>query len=180
MNNVKSLLVPQYKMRNTVLFLVGLVGIALGAPRNSQRIVGGTVTDIKDWPFVAALLYKYGNVFTQACGGTIITATAILSAANCIHGDFVSSWRVRVGSTNANSGGDIHTFGTFSYPNNYNPKNYDNDISVLRTTTSFVWNVNVQPVDIASSNYQLGDNKIVWAIGWGSISVSVYCMYYYE
>lgn len=51
---------------------------------NPARIAGGTVAQISDYPFATALLSNQGQgAYLQACGGTIISPTAILSAASC-------------------------------------------------------------------------------------------------
>lgn len=47
--------------------------------------MGGTVTNIANWPFASALLYSSNLVgYFQECGGTILTTTAILTAAHCV------------------------------------------------------------------------------------------------
>jgi secreted trypsin-like serine protease len=51
------------------------------------RISGGEPTTISKYPFAAALLTNSGtgSTYLQRCGGTIITSSAILSAASCYH-----------------------------------------------------------------------------------------------
>lgn len=46
-----------------------------------SRIVGGTNADRKTWPFIVSLSYR-GSHF---CGGSIITAEWVLSAAHCLY-----------------------------------------------------------------------------------------------
>lgn len=51
-----------------------------------QRIVGGSVTTINQYPYAVAMLHNqrgWSNVYTQWCGGTILTSRTILSAAHC-------------------------------------------------------------------------------------------------
>ncbi|CAH2050755.1 unnamed protein product, partial [Iphiclides podalirius] len=52
----------------------------------------------------------------------------------------------------------------------YNSRTQDNDIAVLRSASTFSFNNNVRAGNIAGSNYNLGDNQVVWAIGWGATS----------
>ncbi|GBP49561.1 Trypsin CFT-1 [Eumeta japonica] len=55
-----------------------------GESRVSQRIVGGSTAAISQYPYAASLLHSWNSViFRQLCGGTIITTTAVLSAAQC-------------------------------------------------------------------------------------------------
>lgn len=83
-------------------------------------------------------------------------------------------WRTRVGSSSANSGGDIYlSLNISNYPQ-YNPSYEDNDFSLLRTSTNIVYRtITVQPGNIAGSNYNLADNQVVWAIGWGETWVNI-------
>lgn len=52
--------------------------------RTSARIVGGTVTTINQWPYMANIMVRSGNFFSQFCGGTIINNRSVLSAAHCV------------------------------------------------------------------------------------------------
>ncbi|KAI8438836.1 hypothetical protein MSG28_011191 [Choristoneura fumiferana] len=141
------------------------------APRNPQRIVGGEVTSIEQYPYGAACMYSW-NLLTyhQSCGGAILNARAILSAAHCFIGDTPPRWRVRVGSTLANSGGVVHSLSDiFNHPE-YSGSTYDNDIAILHLATVITFNNQAQPASIAAPSYNLPDNDSVWAIGWGTTS----------
>ncbi|KPI95068.1 Trypsin CFT-1 [Papilio xuthus] len=158
-------------MRLSLILVVLGVAFAAAVPRNPQRIVGGSVTTITQYPYGAALLFSWTGVsFRQNCGGTIINNRAVLTAAHCTENDPPARWRVRVGSTNANSGGVVHNTQQIIMHPNYNNRNYDNDIAILRMSSNFAFNNNVRAGSIAGSNYNLGDNQPVWAIGWGAIT----------
>lgn len=81
-------------------------------------------------------------------------------------------WRARVGSTFANTGGEVHKLRSIILHKEYNDVNLDNDIAILRTTKNFTYNIEVQAALIVGASYELGDDKIVWAIGWGATYVS--------
>lgn len=86
-------------------------------------------------------------------------------------------WRIRVGSTFANSGGTVHQIDRLVLHASYDGR--DNDVAVLRTATNIIYIANtVAPATIASANYNLGDNQAVWAIGWGAIRVSLQFTYH--
>ncbi|KAJ8735786.1 hypothetical protein PYW07_007406 [Mythimna separata] len=155
-----------------LLALLALCFAAVAAvPSNPQRIVGGSLTTIDQYPTIASLLYTWNwSTYWQACGGSILNNRAILTAAHCTIGDANSRWRIRLGSTWANSGGVVHNVnGIINHPS-YNGNTLDNDISILRSATTFTFNNNVQAASIAGSNYNLGDNQAVWAAGWGTTS----------
>ncbi|XP_041974873.1 trypsin CFT-1-like isoform X2 [Aricia agestis] len=154
-----------------LLLALGLAAVA-AAPKNPQRIVGGSVTNIENYPGTASLLFSWwGATYTQACGGAILNNRAILSAAHCFDGDAASNWRIRIGSTNANSGGVVHNTNQIIMHPSYNRWNFDNDIAILRSSTVFTFNNQARAISIAGANYNLADNQVVWAVGWGATSV---------
>ncbi|XP_072936673.1 uncharacterized protein [Epargyreus clarus] len=152
--------------------LILLVALSLAAIANagpSGRIVGGFQTVIEQYPFSAALLnLQAGNNFRQRCGGSIINNRAILTAAHCLEGSSNAAWRIRVGSTNAHSGGVLHQPNRITIHPNYRRATLDSDIALLRSSTNYVFNQRVRPGSIAGSNYNVPDNTGVWAIGWGA------------
>lgn len=86
-----------------------------------------------------------------------------------------SRWRSRVGSTWGNSGGVVHLSSQIINHPQYNPNTENNDFSILRLSTNIQFNGNtVASATIAGPNYYLGDNQIVWAIGWGRTSVMAF------
>ncbi|XP_046978619.1 trypsin, alkaline C-like [Vanessa cardui] len=155
-----------------ILLALGLAAVT-AVPRNPQRIIGGSVTTIGQYPYGVALLFSWtgSGSFFQSCGGTILNNRAVLTAAHCLIGDPISRWRSRVGSTNANSGGVVHTTSRIIIHPSYNTGTLDQDIAILHIVGSFSFNNNVRAGRIAGSNYNLGDNQPVWAIGWGTTSV---------
>lgn len=54
----------------------------------------------------------------------------------------------------------------------YNRSINDNDVAILRSANTIVYGTLVQPGYIAGSSYYLADNQLVWAVGWGTTSVS--------
>uniref|UniRef100_A0A1L8EG37 trypsin n=1 Tax=Haematobia irritans TaxID=7368 RepID=A0A1L8EG37_HAEIR len=71
-------------------------------PRLEDRIVGGSVIDIKDMPYLVSLQGQY-----HFCGGSLIAKHYVLTAAHCTkgHQDFKPLFKVRIGSSNSHEGG---------------------------------------------------------------------------
>ncbi|XP_053621213.1 trypsin CFT-1-like [Plodia interpunctella] len=164
-------------MQTLIVYCIVLVAATFAAElpesisRNGQRIVGGSVTDISQWPEMAALLFSLGTTgHTQSCGGTILNQRSILSAAHCFYGLAPERWQVRLGSTNANSGGVVFTTQQIINHPQYSPLTNDNDIAILRVAGTISYGNNIRAGRIAGANYNLGDNQVVWATGWGLTS----------
>ncbi|RVE51120.1 hypothetical protein evm_004263 [Chilo suppressalis] len=152
-----------------------LVGIVLllaltadAAVTRDQRIAGGSVTTITNYPEMVSLLYSAGSSnHRQQCVGTILTNRAILTAGHCTYGHGRDRWRARVGSTNANSGGTVYSTQHITVHPFYNTLTLDSDIAIIRTSSNIQFNNLVRAGNIAGPNYFLGDNQVVWAAGWG-------------
>ncbi|XP_022821673.1 trypsin, alkaline B-like [Spodoptera litura] len=139
------------------------------AASNPQRIVGGQLTTIDQYPSISSLLYSENLVaWFQRCGGIIINNRAILSAAHCFYRDPINRWRIRVGSTFAHSGGVMHAASNVIIHPNFDDRTLDSDICVVHSASAFTFNNNVRAASIAGSNYWVGDYQPVWAAGWGS------------
>ncbi|XP_011557938.2 trypsin, alkaline A-like [Plutella xylostella] len=158
-------------MRSLFLLVLGAIAVSGAAvPRTSQRIVGGSATTIDRYPFGAVVLFlSNGGFFRQHCGGSIINENAVLTAAHCLHRRRNDQFRIRVGSTQASSGGSVHAVNRLISHASFNHNTQDNDLAIMRTTTQ----INFLPGLVAAgtfagSNYNVPDGASVWAIGWGA------------
>ncbi|CAG9796396.1 unnamed protein product [Diatraea saccharalis] len=155
--------------RTVLQFLILLIP---AAPKTPQRIVGGSLTTINQHPDIVSLLWSWNeaNNHFQVCGGSIINSRSVLTAAHCTVGAQSFIWRFRLGSTFANSGGVVHLTSQIINHPQYNRVNYDNDIAIIRTSSNIVFSNVVRQASIAGANYNLADNQVVWAAGWGATS----------
>ncbi|KAI5639631.1 trypsin domain-containing protein [Phthorimaea operculella] len=160
-------------MKSIIVFTLCVVTASAGPTRNGvQRIVGGDLTTIDKYPFIAAMLANSGGAFFQSCGGSILNEKTILSAAHCYSGSraAASIWRVRVGSSFRSSGGVVHNVARIIDHPEYDSNGWDHDISVLHLETFMVFNNVVQQAVIAGPNYFVADNDPIWSVGWGQTS----------
>ncbi|XP_075975757.1 achelase-1-like [Anticarsia gemmatalis] len=159
-----------------LVFLIFCVAAALGDGFGS-RIINGDYSDIREHPQMVALLFAEDQLnHRQACGGCIVNQRSVLTAAHCFDDGrhLTGMWRMRIGSTYANSGGTVLAVDQITTHPNYNRWNFDSDIAILRSTTTIEYGLGVQPARLASSNFQLGDNFVVWAVGWGMTEYGVF------
>ncbi|KAI5642919.1 trypsin domain-containing protein [Phthorimaea operculella] len=156
-------------MNTALIVLMGVAAVAALPANDPSRIVGGSVTNIQQYPFaVAMLLSRGGSAHSQSCGGAIINNRSVLTAAHCFMFDPQNNqWRSRVGSTNANSGGIVFNTNQIINHPQFNRNNLDMDFAIVRVQGTFNFNNNVRAGNIAGPNYAVPDNAPVWAIGWG-------------
>ncbi|XP_055850452.1 trypsin-2-like [Episyrphus balteatus] len=128
---------------------------------NDTRIIGGRQIDISRVPFIVAIFYN--NEF--GCGGSILDSKNILTAAHCAIIEKGDQVKIRAGSSNRQSGGQLRIVKRILINSKYNPNTLDNDIAILQLDTPLTFNQNVKPVRLAS-NYR-PRSGIGFVAGWG-------------
>lgn len=108
--------------------------------------------------------------FVQKCGASILTTTALLSAASCfVSGGItqnVAWWQARVGSERV-SEGTTHNIRLIIPHENFSEQTNEHNIAVLRTATVIAYTASVGRAFIAGQAYPLPAQIPVQAIGWG-------------
>ncbi|XP_026761452.2 trypsin, alkaline A-like [Galleria mellonella] len=155
-------------------FLLFSCFIAYG---KAQYIAGGEAVNITEYPYAASLQYT-GSGADQTCGGVVLSATALLSAASCFYtangalynpGD----WRARVGSSFVSTDGRNYTIRLITAHPDFELTTRDNNIAVLRTV-SFIELVPglVEVARIAGGAFTIAPRNSISAIGWGAAKAS--------
>jgi trypsin len=133
----------------------------------TQKIVGGTVAGATDNPFQVALLTKSiaNNANAQFCGGTLVKANVIVTAAHC--SDFVTASQVQVltGTRNLDGTGTRRNVSKIAIHPSWNPNTSDYDVAVWTLSTS---TTGIPFATIASADPPVGTNLLV--TGWGTLS----------
>uniref|UniRef100_A0A1L8DQQ0 Putative trypsin-like serine protease n=1 Tax=Nyssomyia neivai TaxID=330878 RepID=A0A1L8DQQ0_9DIPT len=128
-------------------------------------VSGGEETNITQVPWQAAIYEKANDRFGHICGGSIITATAVVSAAHCFWNRGLSKlkhekeFQVVVGKTIRDYyGKDPYTTQTFNVTfidvfEQYNDYNglYTVDVAILELSSSIVYTPYIKPVCIVPS-----------------------------
>merc|ERR1711979_11243 len=110
---------------------------------------------------------------THFCGGTILDANTVLSAAHCFHNGH-QGVVVVAGSHKRNDNTGVQTSTISKSIHNqdakYNKANMDNDIIILKLTTALKFNKNVQPACLPAKTFDAPEKSKSMAVvsGWGT------------
>ncbi|KAL4800628.1 Allergen Der f 3 [Aspergillus venezuelensis] len=145
-----------------------LTASAAGGALANVDIVGGSNARITDFPYQVSIQQS-----GHKCGGTILDANHILTAAHCVSNNLDNPFRLRVraGSAQHASGGTlVRVSRIISHPN-YDAVTVANDVAVLRLARSLEFGSTIAPVQLPSSESDMpatGDRCSV--TGWGVMS----------
>merc|ERR1711988_105181 len=136
-----------------------------------DRIVGGTSAG-SAIPWQVSLRNSASGS-THFCGGTILDANTVLSAAHCFHNGH-QGVVVVAGShkRNDNTGVQTSTISKAIYNQDakYNKANMDNDIVILKLKTALKFNANVQPACLPATTFAPENKKSMSVVsGWGTL-----------
>ncbi|XP_066433078.1 prostasin [Eleutherodactylus coqui] len=154
-----------------VILLLGAVHLAYSQIAN--RIVGGQDGDIGTAPWLVSIRYN----LMHACGGSLLTAEYVLTAAHCVPPDHsTSDYDVLAGSTslaNSDSGAQsVLVDQVFRYPG-YSVDSQSGDIAVLKLKSLVAFSATVQSIRLPDPNVQFPPGMSCKIAGWGHIHFSV-------
>jgi secreted trypsin-like serine protease len=135
----------------------------------TEKIVSGYSIGISSAPWQVALLRYPGSTdyLSQFCGGSIISASWIVTAAHCVAGKTVSDIRVLAGagslSSSSYNGVSIKQIVSRS---DYNASSHDNDIALIQLTTPLQLNGSKAAIDLATAKPSGGSSAVI--TGWGN------------
>ncbi|CAH2057495.1 unnamed protein product, partial [Iphiclides podalirius] len=118
--------------------------------------------NVSQFPFMAALLMN-GQLW---CGGAIIVSDAILTAAHCLQ----LMLTVRVGSSNATSGGELYRVTDLFFHPNYKPNTLEFNFAVvkLHKNISMGHDLDADVIQYSRERVVPTDTQIAF-LGWGSV-----------
>ncbi|KAB0793865.1 hypothetical protein PPYR_13485 [Photinus pyralis] len=161
---------------NACLLLLFVTG-TLGAVSPLNYLFGTVPKDEYDWKIVGGSdapegAYPYQvslrSFGSHNCGGSIIDATTVMTAAHCVTGSKPSALRVVVGSNKLNSGGVSYELESIRAHTGYDSWRFTNDIAILKLKTPISFTDKVKSVDLETE--YLGADVDCVLSGWGRLN----------
>ncbi|MGW2641170.1 S1 family peptidase [Streptomyces sp. NPDC001348] len=133
-----------------------------------EPVVGGTTTTTTTYPFMMQITDASGNQF---CGGTLVAAKKVVTAAHCMVGESTGGVRVVGGRTYLNgTDGTVSKVSKIWINPDYTDATNGDDVAVLTLSTSMSYT----PASYVSSSqtgvYAAGTTARI--LGWGTTSES--------
>lgn len=131
-------------------------------------IVGGSTTTTTTYPFMMQITDASQNQF---CGGTLVSATKVVTAAHCMVGETTSSVRVVGGRTYLNgTNGTVSKVGKIWINPDYTDATNGDDVAVLTLSTSMPYTTASYVSSSQTGVYAAGTTARI--LGWGTTSES--------
>ncbi|MDT0462881.1 S1 family peptidase [Streptomyces gibsoniae] len=138
---------------------------AVAAPR---PIVGGTTTTTTAYPFMMQITDASGNQF---CGGTLVSAKKVVTAAHCMAGETTGSVRVVGGRTYLNgTNGTVSKVTRIWVNPDYTDASNGDDVAVLTLSSSMPYTTASYVSSSQTGVYAAGTTARI--VGWGTTSES--------
>ncbi|XP_044726827.1 trypsin delta-like [Chrysoperla carnea] len=136
-----------------------------------NRILNGQPATVGQFPYQVIVYASNLNV----CGGAVLNKNTIITAAQCLYypdkNQLIPENEIKVGAGDVNSNEiNMKHFTVKSvHPHEmYNQKTFKNDLAIIKINEIF-WDEsptpNIQPIEIASTQYKSGTNCVL--AGWG-------------
>ncbi|KAH8808584.1 trypsin-like cysteine/serine peptidase domain-containing protein [Xylogone sp. PMI_703] len=130
------------------------------------EIVGGTAAQLGEFPYIVSLSQS-GSHF---CGGVLINARTVVTAAHCSVGTSPSSVRVRAGTLTWASGGTQVGVSSILVNPSYNSRLTDNDVAVWHLSSSLPQSSTIGYATLPAQGEDPAAGSTVTTAGWGVTS----------
>ncbi|XP_060035995.1 transmembrane protease serine 13 isoform X3 [Erinaceus europaeus] len=130
------------------------------------RIVGGALASENKWPWQVSL--HYGT--THICGGTLIDAQWVLTAAHCFfvtREKILEGWKVYAGTNNLHQLPEASSVSQIIINGNYSDEQDDYDIALMRLSKPLTLSAHIHPACLPMHGQTFSLNETCWITGFG-------------
>jgi len=144
-----------------------------GQVNRASRIVNGTETEVNEYPWQAAMVYKYSS--SVFCGASVIGSKHILTAAHCTQAvtDYNINYQVLLGAhglTSSASSEERFNAVRFIQHKDYDGSTYDTDIAIIVLAGSIDFTSSqIRPVCLPDNDSDDYDSVTATVSGWGTL-----------
>jgi trypsin len=142
------------------------VAMAVAIPQDTVQIVGGVAASQGDVPFIVSM-QKSGS---HICGGSLLNANTVLTAAHCAEGQSASSIKIRAGSLNRSSGGTLVQVSSIKIHPSFSSSTLDSDVAILKLATAIPTSSTISYATLAAAGSDPAANSVATVAGWGTTS----------
>ncbi|CAN8203239.1 unnamed protein product [Coccothraustes coccothraustes] len=136
------------------------------------RIVGGTGAKPGAWPWIVSIQHPWLPGTKHFCGGSLITAEWVLTAAHCFDKiKKISMVYVLIGATQLTqpgSGAQVRKIKNLLRHENYKRSDISNDIALLELNEPVQCSPYIQLACVADPTLSLSELQNCWIAGWGT------------
>jgi len=145
-----------------------------GLAQRSTRIVGGTITEINEYPWQVGLVSK--NSDRVWCGGSLINDQWVLTAAHCTAGESTRSMQILLGEHDYESDTEADSVRSniaqiVDHPN-YNSRTLNNDYSLVKLAQPIIFadHPHIRPICLPEDDSEDFNDMLATVTGWGTTS----------
>ncbi|NXA42912.1 ACRO protein, partial [Eudromia elegans] len=135
--------------------------------------VGGWNAQPGSWPWIVSIQIPWERGTGHICGGSLITAEWVLTAAHCfVHGSYFELWRVVVGTSNLHQLGpeaQVRNVKRLIMHEHYSNVTELNDIALLQLDHPVQCNYYVQLACVPDSSLRVSGLSPCYVGGWGAM-----------
>ncbi|NWR11196.1 ACRO protein, partial [Paradoxornis webbianus] len=135
------------------------------------RIVGGVGALEASWPWVVSIQHPFSPSLGHWCGGSLITADWVLTAAHCFDKfDNISMLYVVIGATQLTQPGPgavVRNVKKVVIHQYYKPIDFSYDIALLQLDHSVQCSPYIQLACVADPTLKVSEFNNCWIAGWG-------------